>query len=228
MEKFERLSLLIGEQELSRLSQKTIMLFGLGGVGGYVLEALVRSGVGNFVLVDNDKVTINNFNRQILATCDTIGKFKTEVAEKRALSINPDCKIICHNTFFLPENNDITEWANADYIIDAVDTVTAKIAICQIANHYHIPVISCMGTGNKLNPQLLKVAQIEKTSVCPLARVMRRELKARNINNVKVVFSTEQPIKMMNKDAVASFAPVPAVAGFMIASEVILDLLNKV
>ncbi|MFA6867296.1 MAG: ThiF family adenylyltransferase [Clostridia bacterium] len=227
MKKFERLIPLLGRYALDTLNKKSVIVFGLGGVGGYVVEALCRSGITNLTLVDNDTIAESNINRQILATTSTIGLQKTEVAKNRILDINPSCKVTCYNTFFLPNDDTIKNWDEFDYIVDAIDTVTAKIELCQIAKDKNIPIISCLGTGNKLHPELLEVSTIEKTSVCPLARVMRRELAKRDITNVKVVYSTEKPItNAENLNYTASFIAVPATAGLLIATTVITDLIK--
>ena len=191
---FERTARLIGVEGVERLQQAHVLLFGVGGVGGYVAEALARSGVGAFTLVDNDTVAESNLNRQIIATYDTIGREKTEVMKERILSINPEAKVEVRNCFFLPECADEFDFSKYDYIIDAVDTITAKIEIIMRAKEAGVPVISSMGTGNKLNPAWLMVADLKQTSVCPLAKVMRRELKKRGIEHVKVVYSKEEAL----------------------------------
>ncbi len=238
-EQFSRIEALLGEDAMTILKNATVAVFGVGGVGGYTVEALARSGIGSFDLIDNDTVSVSNLNRQIIATTDTIGKPKVEVMRDRILSINPDAKVKLRQSFFLPENSgeyDFTEYA---YVVDAVDTVTAKIAIIELSKAAGVPVISSMGTGNKLNPMELEVTDISKTSVCPLAKVMRKELKDRGIKNVKVVYSKEQPIKtkfsLEEADPVAkrrgtpgSTAFVPSVAGLIIASEIIKDLTKDV
>ena len=225
--------MLIGEESLKKLSTMHIAVFGIGGVGGYVTEALARCGVGEFDLIDNDTVNITNINRQIIATHDTLGRYKTEVMKERILSINPDAKVNLHNTFYLPENSAEFDFTKYDYIVDAVDTVTAKIEIIINAKKAGTPVISSMGTGNKLDPTQFEIADIYKTSVCPLAKVMRRELKKRGINSLKVLYSTEEPVKSIvgevgEKPVPASIAFVPSVAGLIIAGEVIKELAEKV
>ncbi len=195
------------------------------------MEALARCGVGHFDLIDNDTVNITNLNRQIIATHDTIGEFKVDVAKKRILSINPGAKVNAYKTFYLPENSYQFDFSSYDYIIDAVDTVTAKIEIIVNAKKEGVPVISCMGTGNKLNPTLFEITDIYKTSVCPLAKVMRRELKKRGIEKLKVLYSKEEPIKQNSdnspKPVPASISFVPSAAGLIIAGEVIKDLIER-
>ena len=229
---FERTAMLLGKEALQGLSNKRVAVFGVGGVGGYVVEALARSGVGAIDLIDNDVVSVSNINRQIIALTDTVGKPKTEVMQERIAKINPDCKVICHNLFYLPEVAEQFPFDSYDYIVDAVDTVTAKIDLIMQAKKRKIPIISSMGTGNKLSPSMLEIADIYETSVCPLARVMRKELKARNIDSCKVVYSKEEPIKPLfgekqteeRRAIPGSTAFVPASAGLLIASEVIKDL----
>lgn len=252
---FERTARLIGTEGVECLQKSHVLLFGVGGVGGYVAEALARSGVGAFTLVDNDTVAESNLNRQIIATYDTIGREKTEVMKERILSINPEANVEVRNCFFLPECADTFDFSKYDYIIDAVDTITAKIEIIMRAKEADVPVISSMGTGNKLNPVGLMVADLKQTSVCPLAKVMRRELKKRGIEHVKVVYSKEEPLTPMEENDVmmqkvdgtefsakntelgqgqeqvrrkavpGSLMFVPAAAGILIASEVVKDLL---
>lgn len=232
--RFSRTQIIFGKENLRLLSKSRVAIFGLGGVGGYVLEALARSGIGNFDLIDSDRICISNFNRQILATSQTLGKFKADAARERVLSINPDANVNARKIFFLPENSNEFDFKNYDYVVDAIDTVSAKIQIVLQAQSAGTKVISCMGTGNKIDPSLLKVADIYETSVCPLSRVMRRELKKRGVKNLKVVFSTETPLAHLegaqNENAravVASTAFVPSAAGLLIASEVVRDLLKK-
>ena len=221
------------------LQKARVAVFGVGGVGGYAVEALARSGVGGFDLIDNDTVSVSNLNRQIIATTDTIGKAKVEVMRDRILSINPAAQVTIRQEFFLPEKKEEYNFSEYAYVIDAVDTVTAKIAIIQFSKEAGVPVISSMGTGNKLNPMELEVTDISKTSVCPLAKVMRKELKDRGIKGVKVIYSKEQPIvpkvALEEVDPIArkrgtpgSTAFVPSVAGLIIASEVIKDLTKEV
>ena len=228
-EQFERTGLLLGVEAVESLAKKRVAVFGVGGVGGYVCEALVRSGIGIFDLIDKDVVDITNMNRQIIATIDTIGKYKTEVMAARMKSINPSVEVNVRNLFFLPENADTFPFSEYDYVVDAVDTVTAKIAIIMRAKEAGVPVISSMGAGNKLDPSGFKVADIYKTNVCPLAKVMRRELKNRGIKNLKVVYSEEIPVKRETKAGERKVAPgsvawVPSVAGLTIAGEVVRDL----
>lgn len=232
---------------MKRLSEAKVAVFGIGGVGGYVVEALVRSGVRSFVLVDDDKVCLTNINRQIIATRKTVGKYKVEVMKERILEINPDAEVEMHKCFFLPENAGDFSFQDYDYVVDAVDTVTAKLQLVMQAKEAGVPVISCMGAGNKLDPTRFEVADIYKTSVCPLAKVMRRELKKRGVKKLKVVYSKEiptRPIEDMSiscrtncicppgaahkcterRDIPGSLAFVPSVAGLIIAGEVIKDL----
>ena len=226
---FSRTSLLIGEQALQKLNNARVAVFGVGGVGGYVVEALVRSGVGALELIDNDVVAISNLNRQIIALHSTIGQYKTQVAAARAKDINPNVQVVTHEKFFLPENADEFDFTKYDYVVDAIDTVSGKLAIIQKANAAGVPVISAMGAGNKLDNTAFEVADISKTSVCPLARVMRRELKKRGIEHVKVVYSKEEPKKQTadgEKVSQSSIAFVPSVAGLILAGEVIKDLIK--
>ena len=209
-----------------------LALFGVGGVGGYVVEALARSGVGSFMLIDPDRVSVSNINRQIIALSSTVGQYKTQVAKARVLDINPDCKVETHEIFYLPECEEI-DFSSFDYVVDAVDTVSAKLSIIERSMMANIPVISAMGAGNKLNPAIFEVSDISKTSVCPLARVMRRELKKRGIEHVKVVYSKEEPkpAKAVDEETgkaiPASIAFVPPVVGLLLASEVIKDLIAE-
>ena len=227
MQEFLRTAMLIGEKALEKLSSSRVAIFGVGGVGSYVVEALARSGVGEFDLIDNDTVNITNINRQIIATHDTIGRDKVEVAKERILSINPSAKVNAHKVFYLPETAEEFDFSQYDYIVDAVDTVTAKIDIIVNAKENNIPVISSMGTGNKLDPTQFKVADIYETSVCPLARVMRRELKKRGIDSLKVLYSKEEPKTQDAEERTpSSIAFVPSVAGLIIAGEVIKDLIR--
>ena len=226
---FLRTESLIGKENLEKLKKVTVAIFGLGGVGSYVLEGLARAGIGNFILVDKDEVDITNINRQIIATHDTVGKPKVEVAKERVLSINPSANVKLYKEFFLPETEGILD-DSIDYIVDAIDTVTSKIELVVRANKLNIPIISCMGTGNKLDPTKFEVADIYKTSVCPLAKVMRKELKIRGIRKLKVVYSKEEPkninLSNTNKATPASVSFVPSVAGLIIAGEVIKDLIS--
>ena len=228
---FSRTELLLGKEAMEKLQNSRVAVFGIGGVGGYVCEALARSGVGAFDLIDDDKVCLTNLNRQIIATYKTIGKYKTDVMKERILDINPKADVRVHKCFFLPENADEFPYEDYDYMVDAVDTVTAKISLVMKAQEKHIPIISSMGAGNKLDGSQFKVADIYKTKVCPLAKVMRRELKKRGVKKLKVVYSKEQPIKhetneMYEKRVPGSIAFVPSVVGLIIASEVIKDILK--
>lgn len=229
---FSRTALLIGEEGLKKLKNARVAVFGIGGVGGYVVEALARSGVGALELVDKDVVSLSNINRQIIALHSTVGRYKTEVAAERAKDINPDISVTVRNTFYLPESAGEFNFASYDYVIDAIDTVSGKIALIERAKQANVPVISCMGAGNKLDATAFEVADISKTSVCPLARVMRRELKKRGIEHVKVVYSKEEPKTSQAKDEdtgkpiPASIAFVPSVAGLILAGEVIKDLVK--
>ena len=250
LNQFSRTQLLLGESAMQELANKRVAVFGIGGVGGYACEALVRSGIGAYDLIDDDKVCLTNLNRQIIATRKTVGKYKTEVMKERMLEINPNVDVRIHNCFFLPENADEFPFDEYDYIIDAVDTVTAKISIIMKANELGIPVISSMGAGNKLDPTAFRVADIYKTRVCPLAKVMRRELKKRGIKKLKVVYSQEKPIRPIEdmsiscrshcicppgaahkcterRDIPGSTAFVPSVVGLIIAGEVIKDLAHN-
>ena len=229
-DQFSRTELIIGKEGIEKLKDSKVAIFGLGGVGSYVLEACVRAGIGNFILVDKDEVDITNLNRQIITTRKTIGKPKVEVAKERILEINPEANVEIYQEFFMPETKGILD-ESIDYIVDAVDTVTAKIELVVRANRLNIPIISCMGTGNKLDPTKFEVADIYKTSVCPLAKVMRKELKTRGIKKLKVVYSKEEPIKRQANDELrkkvpASISFVPSVAGLIIAGEVIKDILE--
>lgn len=221
-EQFSRTAQLLGNENVENLFDKHVIVFGVGGVGGYVVEALARSGVGKISIVDNDVVNESNINRQIIALHSTVGMQKVEVLKNRILDINPECQVFVHNHFFLPENSNDFDFSIYDYVVDAVDTVTAKIEIIKKSKESNVPVISSMGTGNKLNPMGFKVSDISKTKVCPLARVMRNELKKRGISKVKCVYSEENPV--IQTQTPASVAFVPPVAGLLIASEVVKDL----
>jgi len=219
---FSRTALLLGEEALNALFTKHVAIFGLGGVGGYAAEALVRSGIGKFDLIDHDKISLSNLNRQIIATHKTIGRGKAEAMKERMLDINPDAEITIRPCFFLPENADAFSFESYDYVIDAVDTVTAKIELVLRAQAAGTPIISSMGTGNKRNPAMLEITDIYKTSVCPLAKVMRRELKKRGVKELKVAYSGEEPIRRGRLPGSTAF--VPPAAGLLIASEVVKDL----
>ncbi len=233
---FSRNRLLLGDDNLEKLKGSKVALFGLGGVGGYAAEALARSGVGSFLLVDNDVISMSNINRQIIALHQTVGKYKADVMRERILDINPHADVAVSKCFFLPENSEEIDFSGYSYIVDAVDTVSAKIEIVMKAAKYNVPVISSMGTGNKLDPSLLQIADIYNTSECPLARVMRHELRKRGIKKLKCVYSTEKPIKHddSHKDRPDGYAfkrqiPgsvifVPSVAGLLMAAEVVRDL----
>lgn len=221
---FSRTEQLIGKQAVEKLQKAKVAIFGIGGVGSYVVEGLARCGIGNFVLVDKDVVDITNLNRQLIATHKTIGKSKVEVAKERILAIHPEAKVQTFQEFFLPESSEILD-ETFDYVVDCVDTVTAKIELVVRAKKWNIPIISSMGTGNKLDPTKFEVADIYQTSVCPLAKVMRKELKARKIEKLKVVYSKEEPIKH-DGNYPASIAFVPSVAGLIMAGEVVKDIVK--
>ena len=247
LNQFSRTQLLLGKDNMDRLAEAKVAIFGIGGVGGYVAEALARSGVGSFVLVDDDKVCLTNLNRQIIATRKTVGKYKAEVMRDRILEINPDAEVEVRKCFYLPENADEFDFNEYSYFVDAVDTVTAKLEIIMRAKECGVPVISSMGAGNKLDPTKFQVADIYKTSMCPLAKVMRRELKKRGVKKLKVVYSTEKPTRPLDdmsvscrtncicppgaahkcterRDIPGSVAFVPSVVGLIIAGEVVKDL----
>ena len=229
---FSRFELLVGEDNIQKLNQAHVIVFGVGGVGGYVVEALVRSSIGHITIVDNDVVSLSNLNRQIIATQETIGQKKVDVMKKRILSIHPECDVTTLDMFYLPETADQIDLSQYDYVVDAIDTITSKIELA-VRCDQKIPLISSMGTGNKMNPALLQVSDIYKTSVCPLAKVMRRELKKRRVKHLKVVYSQELPMKPFASDEIThkrtipgSTAFVPSSAGLLIASEVVKDLLK--
>lgn len=230
---FLRTEMLIGKEAIEKLKNSKVALFGVGGVGSYVCEALVRSNVGSIDLFDGDIVDVTNINRQVIADTTNIGQVKVEVAKKRILNINPNIKVEANYCFFSQENADTYDFSNYDYVIDAIDTISSKILIIQKSIAAGIPVISSMGTGNKLNPTDFAVSDIYKTSYCPLAKVMRKELKKRGIKKLKVVYSKEKPLykpinhKNNSKPINASISFVPSVAGFIIASEVIKDIISK-
>lgn len=223
-EMFSRTEKLLGEEALERLSKVRVAVFGVGGVGGHVVEALVRAGVGSIDLIDNDVVCESNLNRQIIATRSSMGRAKVEVMAERIQDINPECQVKQHKCFYLPETSGAFDFTQYDYVVDAIDTVTGKIQLIMQAKEAGVPIISSMGTGNKLNPTQLEVADIYKTSVCPLAKVVRRELKARGVKKLKVVYSKEEPVVKCTPPGSVSF--VPSVAGLIIASEVIKDLVK--
>lgn len=249
MDQFARTQLLLGVDAMNKLKNSRVAVFGVGGVGGYSVEALARSGVGAVDLIDDDKVCLTNINRQIIADVKTIGKYKVDVARDRILSINPRCKVTTYQCFYLPQNAKDFDFSQYDYVIDAVDTVTAKINLVMQANESGVPVISSMGAGNKLDPTAFVVSDIYKTDVCPLAKVMRRELKKRNIKKLKVVYSKEKPLVPIEDESIScrshcvcppgaerkctdrrtipgSVAFVPSVVGLIIAGEVIKDLIK--
>ena len=231
-ERFSRTALLIGENGVERLRKSRVAVFGVGGVGSFTVEALARLGVGHFTLVDPDTVAESNLNRQLIALHSTIGKYKVDAARERVLDINPDAEVEALKLFYLPENADDFDVSRFDCIIDAIDTVSAKLELITRAKAAGVPIISSMGTGNKMNPTMFEVSDIYKTSVCPLAKVMRRELKNRNIKKLKVVYSKEEPINTNilsddgRKMVPGSNAFTPSVAGLIIASEVVKDLLE--
>lgn len=231
LNQFSRTELLISKENIEKLHNSKVAIFGIGGVGSFVVEGLVRAGIEKFILVDNDTISLTNLNRQIIATTRTIGIPKVEVAKDRILEINPNANIEIHKEFFMPDSKEILD-SSISYIVDAVDTVTAKIELVIRADKLNIPIISCMGTGNKLDPTKFEIADIYKTSVCPLAKVMRKELKARGINSLKVVYSKEEPIKLNEipqnegRQAPGSISFVPSVAGLIIAGEVIKDIIK--
>ena len=228
---FSRTELLLGKAKVEELKNKKVLIFGIGGVGGYVCEALARTGIGYFDLVDNDKVSISNINRQIIATTKTIGLYKCELMKERIQSINPAAIVNTYNVFYTKDNQDIIDFNNYDYIIDCIDTVTSKLLIIEKATSLNKNIISSMGTGNKINPMMLEISDINKTSVDPLAKVMRYELKKRGIKHLKVLYSKELPMKLEeeiinenNKVIPGSISFVPSAAGLIIASEVVKDL----
>ncbi|MCR5301394.1 MAG: tRNA threonylcarbamoyladenosine dehydratase [Lachnospiraceae bacterium] len=247
MDQFERTRLIYGNDAMGRLSASRVAVFGIGGVGGYVVEALVRSGIGALDLIDDDKVCLTNLNRQIIATRRSIGRYKVDVAEERIHDINPDCRVRTYKTFFLPETQDQFDFHDYDYVVDAIDTVTGKLAIIEKAKNAGVPVISSMGAGNKVNAAMFEVSDIYRTSICPLAKVIRSECRKRGIDSLKVVYSKEEPAKPLEDMSVSSrqncsgleeaagkhierrsipgsTAFVPSVAGLIIAGEVVNDL----
>ena len=249
LNQFSRTQLLFGADAMGKLATSRVAVFGIGGVGGYTVEALARSGVGAIDLIDDDRVCLTNINRQIVATRKTVGKHKVDVMEERILDINPGCKVRAYKCFYLPETKDQFNFSEYDYVIDAVDTVTAKISLIMQANEAGTKVISCMGAGNKLDPTAFEVSDIYKTSICPLARVMRRELKKRGVKKLKVVYSKEKALRPLEdmsiscrtncicppgaerkctdrRDIPGSVAFVPSVAGLILAGEVIKDLIK--
>ena len=236
---FSRTELLIKKEGIEKLKNSKVAVFGIGGVGSFVVEGLIRAGVHNFVLIDNDKICLTNLNRQIIATRETIGKYKVDVAKERILEINPDASVETYQEFFMPDSKSNIITKDLDYVIDCVDTVTAKIEIIVQCKKLNIPVISSMGTGNKMDPSKFEITDIYKTSICPLAKVMRKELKKRDIDSLKVIYSKEEPIKIDENDSLkeetdasskkqvpGSISFVPSVAGLMIAGEVVRDLIK--
>ena len=249
LNEFSRTELLLGKDAMQRLYHARVAVFGIGGVGGYAVEALARSGVGTLDLIDDDKVCLTNINRQIIATTSTIGKYKVDVAEERIKSINPHAVVHTYKTFYMPDTAKEFDFSQYDYVIDAIDTVTGKLLLVEQAEETHTPIISSMGAGNKLDPTAFEVTDINKTSVCPLAKVMRRELKKRGIKKLKVVYSKEKPLTPVDDTAIScsshcvcppgtarsctarrqipgSISFVPSVVGLIIAGEVIKDLVG--
>ena len=248
-DQFSRTRLLFGPEGMEKLKNSHVAVFGIGGVGGYTVEALARSGIGALDLVDDDKVCLTNVNRQLYATRSTVGRYKVDVAEERIRDINPDCRVRAWKTFYMPDTQDQFDFTEYDYIVDAIDTVKGKLTLIEAAKAAGTPIISCMGAGNKTDPTAFRVADIYKTSVCPLARVMRTECRKRRIKHLKVVYSTELPVRPLEDPAIScrnhcicppdtrkctvrrdipgSTAFVPSVAGLIIAGEVVKDLLKK-
>lgn len=232
LDMFSRSESLLGKENIKKLNNMKVAIFGIGGVGSYVVEGLVRGGIQNFILVDHDKIDITNLNRQLHTNQNNIGKYKVDEMKKRILEINPKAQVETYKIFYMPENTEIKLDNSVDYIVDAIDTVAAKIELITKATKLNIPIISSMGTGNKLDPTKFEVTDINKTSVCPLAKVIRKELKKRNINKLKVVYSKEEPLKNIEENVEKSKSPgsvsfVPSVAGLIIAGEVIKDLIKK-
>ena len=237
-DQFSRTKLLINSEGIEKLKKSKVAIFGIGGVGSYVVEGLVRCGIGSFKLIDNDKVDITNLNRQLMATHKTIGRFKVDVMKERILEINPEAKVEIYKEFFMKNSNTNIISNDLDYVFDCIDTITAKIEIVSQCKNLNIPVISAMGTGNKLDPSKFEITDIYKTSICPLAKIMRKELKRRNIDSLKVIYSKEEPIKTQSntieieeniqtrKKTPGSISFVPSVAGLMIAGEAIKDLIK--
>lgn len=241
-EQFSRTQLLYGAEAMEKLSASRVAVFGIGGVGGYVVEALARSGIGALDLIDHDRVCLSNINRQIIATLKTVGEYKVDAAEERIRDINPDCKVRTYKVMFMPDTQDQFDFREYDYVVDAIDTVTGKLAIIEKAKEASVPVISSMGAGNKLKPAMFEVADLYETSICPLAKVMRRECRKRGIESLKVVYSKEEPITPLSSEqsgsseddgdsskrrsVPGSAAFVPSAAGLIIAGEVINDLVK--
>jgi len=226
MDKFSRQELIFGKEANEKLKNSYVAVFGLGGVGSYVVEALVRSGIGKIDLIDNDKISVSNINRQLYATTKTVDLFKTEIAKERCLEINPDLEITVYNTFFMPDTSAEFDFSKYDYVVDAIDSVSSKIELVMKCQELNIPIISSMGTGNKLHPELFEISDIYKTSVCPLARVMRTELKKRGIKRLKVVYSKEVPLKQSGERIPSSISFTPPTAGLLMAGEVIRNLIT--
>lgn len=235
MKQFIRTQALLGAEAMEKLQNARVAVFGIGGVGGFVVEALARSGVGALDLIDNDTVAESNLNRQIIALHSTLGMYKADVAAARVKDINPNCVVTAHNVFYLPETADQFDFSQYDYVVDAIDTVSGKLMLIEQAKAANVPIICCMGAGNKLDPTKFEVADIYKTSVCPLARVMRTECKKRGIKKLKVVYSTETAVKpgqtgelptASRRSTPGSVAFVPSVAGFILAGEVVKDLIR--
>jgi len=238
-EQFSRIERLLGTEAMEKLKNAKVAVFGIGGVGGHAVEALVRSGIGAVDIIDSDDIAVSNINRQLIATRSTVGRKKVEVMKERLLDINPSVQVEAYACFFLPETEGMFDFTKYDYVIDAVDTVTAKLALVEACEKVNTPIISCMGAGNKLDPTAFEVADIYKTSVCPLAKVMRRELKKRNIKHLKVVYSKEEPLTPMEIPEVVndeirerratpgSVAFVPSVAGLILAGEVVKDIVRE-
>ena len=249
LNQFSRTQLIFGKEAMEKLAHSRVAVFGIGGVGGYTVEALARSGIGTLDLIDDDKVCLTNINRQIYATRKTVGKYKVDVAKERILDINPEAVVNCYRTFYMPDTKDQFDFSQYDYVVDAIDTVTGKIELVLQAQKAGTPIMSSMGAGNKVNPEMFEVADIYDTSVCPLAKVMRRELKKRNVKSLKVVYSKEKPIRpeedleiscrtncicppgidrtcTVRREIPGSNAFVPSVAGLIIAGEVIKDILG--
>lgn len=241
IDQFSRTELLFGSEAMKKLSVSRVAVFGIGGVGGYVVEALARSGIGELDLIDSDKVALTNLNRQIIALRSTVGKYKVDAAKERILDINPDCRVNIYKTFYMPETAGQFDFSQYDYVVDAIDTITGKIELIIQAKAAGVPIISSMGAGNKIDPTAFEVSDIYKTSVCPLARVMRSQLKKRGVKKLKVVYSKEQPLSLSEESVreimseegetakrsiPASNAFVPSVAGLIIAGEVIKDLIH--
>ena len=236
-EQFLRTAMLLGEDAISKLQSARVAVFGIGGVGGYTVEALARAGIGHIDVIDNDTVSRSNINRQILATHSTVGMAKVEAAKQRILDINPDCQVVMHQVFYTPETESQFDFTQYDYIVDAIDTVTGKLALVQNAHAAGTPIICCMGTGNKLDASAFQVADISKTSMCPLARIMRKELSKRGIKHLKVVYSQEEALTptgweeeaaaLGKRQIPGSVSFVPAAAGLILAGEVIKDIANR-